>query len=250
VSVKIERTDRIASPSKLLDLRDCESPLFRRQYAELESLQWASHSIAARAVFRLFRRDWKLKPIWSRRWEYPWAIQNAGLESGFTVLDAGCGGSPLLPYLAQQWRDGLFLKGVDKGVERVLNWKGRLLDLIGYRAVEGFCPSLDKRVEILHESLSAMSLPDAFFDRIFCISVMEHIPQGAQRSVMNEMARVLKPSGLLLMTMDLPMDDASPAKYIVEGSGLRLIGDLDYSVPRLERHGLNYEVAGLVLEKL
>jgi len=248
--VKTQQTGCVNSPSKLLDLRDCDDPSFRRQYAELESLQWASHGLAARLTFRLLRKDWKLRPIWSRRWEYPWAIQNGGLGRGLTVLDAGCGGSPLLPYLAQQWQDGLCLKGVDKGVERVLNWKGRLLHRIGYRPVEGYCSRLNRRIEVLQESLDAMSFRAGFFDRIFCISVLEHIPQDRQPGSLRELGRVLKPGGLLLVTMDLNgRSFAEDAERLVMASGLSLVGSLDYFVPRSLRHSADYEVLGVVFTK-
>ena len=235
--------------SKLIDLRDCQRPDYRRIYQDVERIQWEMHGLA-RWVFRAFGKAHKLKPIWSRQWEYPWAVLNADLRPGLVVLDAGCGASPLLPYLAWKW-EGLSLYGADIGedTEGPIRMKVRLLKAIGYVPIEGFYPNLDRRIHFRQESLERMSFSDDFFDRIFCISVMEHIAVGVQPQAMREMARVLRPGGKLVMTMDLPRGDPHAANYVVQASGLRLLGSLDYSVSRSIRHGHTYEVDGLILEK-
>lgn len=81
------------------------------------------------------------------------------------------------------------------------------------------------------------------------ISVLEHIPEELQPQAMREMARVLKPGGRLVMTMDLYRDDPQAWDRVVQASGLQLRGELDYSMSRAIRHNHTYEVAGLILEK-
>lgn len=154
-----------------------------------------------------------------------------------------------MPYLAEKWGDSLSLEGVDKGDEGTLNWKGHLLDWIGYRPVNRFRPVIDRGVNVRKEPLDRMSFDDDSFDRIFCISVMEHLSPTTRPSAVREMARVLKTDGLVLMTVDLPRDDPNAAEPLIWASGLQLVGKLDYSIPRSQRHGFNYEVGGLVLVK-
>lgn len=236
--------------SKLIDLRDCRLPEYERIYRDMERIQWRTSALLARWIFTIFGKADRLKPIWSRRWEYPWAILAADLRPGLVVLDAGCGASPLLPWLAGNWRS-LSLYGVDKGeeTEGPPTWKLKLLKSVGYAPPEGFHPDIDRRIRFCRESITEMSFGDDLFDRIFCISVIEHISIDDRPQAMREMARVLKSGGRLVVTMDLPPDDPYAADSLVRASGLEPVGSLDYSVSRSIRHGHTYEVGGLILVK-
>jgi 2-polyprenyl-3-methyl-5-hydroxy-6-metoxy-1,4-benzoquinol methylase len=135
--------------SKLIDLRDCQHPEYQQIYQDMERVQWQTHGILARLLFKTFGKTHKLKSIWARQWEYPWAVLNANLRPGLIVLDAGCGASPLLPYVAWRYED-LSLYGVDKGEDaestKTKTWKLRLLKAIGYVPVAGFHPDIDRRI--------------------------------------------------------------------------------------------------------
>lgn len=233
--------------SQLIDLRDWRNSQYRHLYQEMEKIVWGMQSLVVRVILTALGRKDIVLPIWSRRWEYPWAVLNAELEPGMRVLDGGCGNSPLLPYFA---RRGFICYGVDIWRDlRGISWKARLLQGLGARYICDFPQQRLPTIQYRKESLEDLSFQDAFIDRVFCISVMEHIPAEAQPRAMREMARVLKPGGLLVMTMDLPRDDPHAVDGIVRASGLRLIGELDYTVPRADRHGYNYEVGGLVFDK-
>jgi predicted SAM-dependent methyltransferase len=95
-----------------------------------------------------------------------------------------------------------------------------------------------------------MSFSDDFFDSIFCISVMEHMQSMNRTEAIMEMVRVLKPGGILIVTMDLRPDEPHAVDEIVRASGLlHLKGSLDHSISTHIRHGHTYDVAGLILEK-
>lgn len=47
--------------------------------------------------------------------------------------------------------------------------------------------------------------PGAYFDRIFSVSTLEHIPQEERLSVFKDMHRCLKPGGLEIHTIDIPL---------------------------------------------
>ena len=238
--------------SKLIDLRDCQNFEYQRIFQNVDRIRWEMHGFLAHWAFRVFGKAHKLKLYcWSRQWEYPWAVLNADLFPGLVILDAGCGASPLLPYLAWNWKN-LSLYGVDIGEDPKAHipLKLKLLKVLGYVQAEGYHPALDTRIHFRQECLSKMSFNDGFFDRVFCISVLEHIPIEIQSRAIQEMSRVLKPGGRLVITLDLPKDEPPAPCNIVRSSGLQLMGSLDYSVNRAIRHGHNYEVAGLVLKKL
>lgn len=52
------------------------------------------------------------------------------------------------------------------------------------------------------ESASELTFPDNYFDRVFCISVIEHMEDDIIAKSIQEMERVLKPGGLVLLTFD------------------------------------------------
>lgn len=147
----------------------------------------------------------------NKHWEYPWVIANLRLEPGMSVLDAGCGTSPVQYLLSQV---GCRVSGVDahEGAE----WHG-----IDRRLARRFGCKIDYRCE----GIDALSFADATFDRVCCVSVIEHCRNrevenekmtpltdgdlALQRKIMGELVRVLKPGGILAVTVDfnIPRED-------------------------------------------
>lgn len=59
--------------------------------------------------------------------------------------------------------------------------------------------------------------PDASFDVLFSISVVEHVPQQTITAFFDDCARLLRPGGTLLHLIDVYLDDAGPRRpHIVE----------------------------------
>ena len=85
--------------------------------------------------------------------------------------------------------------------------------------------------------------PDNSFDRVFCINVIERMSTGdeAKRSV-KEMVRVLKPNGLLVITLD----ESLFQKEIVGAAGIPYYGDYDFSKYDTEKP---YHVLGMIFVK-
>jgi len=147
----------------------------------------------------------------NKYWEYPWVLANLKLEKDMSVLDAGCGKSPLQFLLCDV---GCKVFGIDPfenvkwhGIDRTLAKRFRC------------------QIEYRKESIESISYADNSFDRVCCVSVVEHcranelknekmIPQteedrALQRRMMDEMVRVLKPGGMLVVTVDfnIPRDN-------------------------------------------
>jgi 2-polyprenyl-3-methyl-5-hydroxy-6-metoxy-1,4-benzoquinol methylase len=139
--------------------------------------------------------------LWAPRyWEYPWAIVNTQLRQGMEVLDAGSGWSIFPMYLAKQ---GAHVTAVDTDVvqmNHISPFLARLLSAeVSYRV--GDATSLD--------------FPDNMFDRVYCISVLEHLEEETRNGkpfnarkrnldivAIQELLRVLKPGGFLAITAD------------------------------------------------
>lgn len=181
---------------------------------------------------------------WSREWEYPWAVINAQARPGMTVVDLGCGGAPLLPYLSR--RVGCVCWGVEQ----------KYLSTTGTHTLRGFVqdPSVQyPEITWLIESMAALSLGDASMDRVFCISVLEHVHPKIAADTMQETSRVLKPGGLALITTDVDGSHRTlTSTYddllrMAKDAGLRLRGRSDMTPPASTPG--TYDVIGFVLEK-
>lgn len=135
---------------------------------------WGTKSDLKKSEFRELIKKLKVSN-WSRDWEYPFIILNSDIHSGLRTLDGGCKGSYLLQYCIEK---GCETFGID------LN---------------------DLSISGLHfgkADIQKLPFHSNSFDRVFCISVIEHIWNDPMRSI-NELIRVLKPNGRLAITVDI-----------------------------------------------
>ena len=150
---------------------------------------------------------------WSRKFEYPWAIQFATTED--VVADMGSG------EYYRPFKDGLAnicLKtyAVDLNPEESRN-----------HPITYISANFSKRIE---------ELDDKSLDKIFCISVMEEC--GDMEGALWEFQRLLKPDGLAIITLDVQLDITKPLgkykaidlydfKYKFRKAGFDFKGELD-----------------------
>jgi ubiquinone/menaquinone biosynthesis C-methylase UbiE len=140
----------------------------------------------------------------NKYWEYPWVLANLRLEKGMSVLDAGCGKSPLQFLLSDV---GCRVTGIDP------------FENVGWHGIDrGLARRFGCQIEYRVESAESISYANNSFDRVCCVSVIEHCreknidvekitPQTKddrelQRKMMKEMVRVLKVGGFLVLTVD------------------------------------------------
>ena len=119
-----------------------------------------------------------------RMWEYGSAVTaylNLFGEAPTNVLDIGCGRSPLGPGLAA--KTGATVTEIDPDT--------RLLEQRG---------SGSKRHFQVGDLLTLPTVPT--YDAIFCISVIEHIPEADQYKAWETLATRLNPGGLLFVSTD------------------------------------------------
>jgi len=182
----------------------------------------------------------------SRMWEYPFAILSAEIKPGMKCADIGCGTTPFTPYLCEL-----------AGKENVTGFDPDPLqsDDKQYYAFGVKKSFLEKAgFNFQPDNLADIHSPDESFDRVFCISVLEHIEQrDIQYRGIREMARILKPGGRLILTIDLGIQMPLTNPFgLIQMSGLNPCGVVNFSWP--EKRFLNVDkqpmdVFGLVLEK-
>jgi ubiquinone/menaquinone biosynthesis C-methylase UbiE len=157
--------------------------------------------------------DW-----WSRGYEYSWAIKYA--ELGMTVADMGCG------WMYRPFKDALakvceFVYAVD--ADQRLHEQKRAENMAFVIA--------DITKEIF-------GIQDEQLDQVFCISVLEDL-QDMVSPILKEFARVIKSDGLIVLTFDVPYQDAPTPIYpglpldkfetAMIDAGLSYDGEIDYS---------------------
>ena len=183
----------------------------------------------------------------SRLWEYPWAILAAELSPGLDCVDVGSGTMPLPLYLKEIQKTHVIIVEPNIGGLPEHHPPGF-----------GLSHSLIRKaiLKVLPDSMENISLPDESVDRVFCISVLEHIDSPyVWQEGLREMARILRPGGRAIITVDL-----SGGKFfvhpfdIVRYSGLMPVGPIDLRMPT-HRFGsmptnlTDIDIFGMVLKK-
>jgi len=141
---------------------------------------WANRSLLAVMddLVRYFR-DQLQQTHWSRCFEYPWAYLNGMVHQGQWLLDAGGG-------------NGVFQHVLSSNGCQVINVD---LDPSSQR---GLAPGV---LPIAGDLRRLSRFHSCMFDRVFCVSVLEHIERPQE--VVAELWRVLKPGGKMVVTMDV-----------------------------------------------
>lgn len=261
-----ERALESTPSSKVAAVTDLFDPRVIRMYENL--LAWQaretaeisiSHDCCDPQVYDALRTAYESrishrgKPGRSRRmrfemiWETVWPLVNLKLEPGLRVADIGAENSCLPPYFASL---GCEAFGIDAFIggygtffrEQVLGLcknETLILDVSSDSGRKG-------QVRYRREDATHINFPDNYFDRITCISTIEHIHDDT--AVAKELARILRPGGILAMTttygykysQDNTLTDDDAANYvdanriytkealfkrIVDPAGLRFIGN-------------------------
>ncbi|HEY0003247.1 MAG TPA: class I SAM-dependent methyltransferase [Pyrinomonadaceae bacterium] len=156
----------------------------------------------------------------ARMWEFPFAILAAELEPGMKVADIGCGMTPFVIYLKEH--AGCDVTGVDPDIfETGMNHFGvsrEFIERTGLRVLEG--------------DFNSIPLESDSQDRVFSLSVMEHVPADVRRRGIQEIARILKPGGRAIITVDMSMwFELNRPLDLVWDSGMVLMEPFDLRWP-------------------
>jgi SAM-dependent methyltransferase len=142
----------------------------------------------------------------TRVYEYPWAFHIAEVEPGMRVIDVGGWLSGFQIALA---KSGCHVTNVDPSDPQDTRWttSHREDQATSARDQHSRYTSLfGADVTLLESTLQDAELDAGTFDRIFAISVLEHVSQQEAGSVLKAMRRLLAPGGRAVLSIDLFFD--------------------------------------------
>jgi SAM-dependent methyltransferase len=131
----------------------------------------------------------------TREAEYPWAFHATPIMSGLKVLEIG---GSLSGFQFVLDRAGCQVVNVDPGMEA--HGRGWPVDATSIAQLNRM---FGTSVELYNGFLSAAPFARDTFDRIFSISVIEHVPLEESPALMARAYELLKPGGYFVMTLDL-----------------------------------------------
>jgi SAM-dependent methyltransferase len=132
----------------------------------------------------------------TREFEYPWAFYVAPLSSGLPVLEIGGAMSGFQFALA---RAGAMVSNVDPFRDYGHGPYDAEPRLVHGKLNRYFRTD----VRLYPCTLAEAKLPSASFDRIFCISTIEHLDWQELCRTVKEASRLLREGGLFVLTIDL-----------------------------------------------
>jgi SAM-dependent methyltransferase len=166
------------------------------------------------------------------------------------VLDAACGViHPLKFYLSERVKE-LRTNDID---ERILSEASILAEIdrgCGPDAAAKMKPGFMTKLNPVVGSVTELPYPNSYFDKIFCISVLEHLPDSFNKhswlpfwaaylplvkkdmfTTLKEFGRVLKPGGLIVLTFDFPSIRLSYLDHVVRSVGLKYADGVHFDIP-------------------
>lgn len=205
----LARQEILNASNQILSLGETKTPLINKTFSNLKidleredvkatvfELQELQNNLASKelkftsAAGSFKAKDYIPSKELNKMWENAWILVNTRPGPKDIVLDLG-GASAIFSFYLGSKGCGVYCIDNDWGCQGIV-YNAR------YVAKKMHWP-----IKIYNRDL-ALRLPfkDCFFDKVFCICVLEHLSSLVRQNVMREISRVLKPGGLAGFTFD------------------------------------------------
>ena len=173
-------------------------------------------------IFPLEPKFW-----WSRLYEYPWVLNQ--ISETDIVLDC-CGGTyhPLKFALVDKCKEVCTCDISDLSQDNILT---TIEKRFGKEELDKFDKSYFDKIKFDNCDIELLPYSDNTFDKICCVSALEHMNEDIILNGLKEFKRVLKDDGRVLITLDYPT--IIPDKFIelIKKSELIIDGGYDFNIP-------------------
>lgn len=183
----------------------CEKPQFEYIPVTLENFHFFTYS--KNSHFNVLRshcdqpkvdhNDYELK-VYQDMLTYNFLLDN--FQQGAKLLEIGGGESRIIHWLKDRYEFWSLdkLEGIGWGSKRIKKTSG-------FRLVKDYIGTFSKE------------LPDEYFDGVFSISVLEHVPEDKAviEAICNDIQRLLKPGGLSMHCIDRVIFGSTFRKYLL-----------------------------------
>lgn len=149
-----------------------------------EPVEATVHAASTGQVFT--ESSWLDLHFEAMRPEYERTVRSVGIEPGWHVLDAGCGGGSFLPLLAELVGPQGRVTAMDLAPDNVAEVERR-----------GAASPLACPVDAKVGSLLDMPFPDDSFDAVWIANVLMYFDAGQVERALAEVRRVVRPGGLV-----------------------------------------------------
>jgi len=183
--------------SGLAAISDLRTPEYQRFYSEFETrrTEFLRREEAIRGTGDAKPLD--VRPVWSRIWEQPYTYFHleklrsaAPKDSALKVVDLGSGFT-VFSFLVAQLGYHVDCLDIAPVCGRNIEWTAAAVD------------HQSGKVDFHLISDGVYPYEDGAVDAVYCVSVLEHIPDF--HKTIKEVVRVLKPNGVFILTIDLDL---------------------------------------------
>ncbi len=219
--------------SGFASLDDLKTSVWKRLYDKLDVVQKEFLDLKSQFLSAEYPGPHRTLYNWSRVWEYPYVLyhmlrwkEQPGYRFDEVVLDFGSGVT-FFPFALV--REGFNVLAMDNLPVVKRDFEKATGVLSSGPGAVSFKSNVDLKIPLQDNEVSA----------ICCISVLEHIKN--MPDMVREFARVLKPKGLLFLTIDIDLNgnyEISPSNYQILRAAL--VEYFDYCVSEKVSHPSSY----------
>jgi SAM-dependent methyltransferase len=166
---------------------------------------------------------------WSRFYEYEWARRFCQPDD--VVLDAACGICHPFKFFISDICRQVYACDIDSRISVPSEILSDIAAAFGTQAALGFPVVYLSRVHLERASILRLPHKADVFNKVFCISALEHLSAYDVSLALQEFRRVLKDNGWLIITFDVPGLDPEFMVATVADLGFKFIGSIETRKP-------------------